>query len=1073
MYINSKKKWTMKKLILLFLCLSISAGWVIAQSKQVSGTVVDDAGEPVIGASVVVKGNNSLGTVTDLNGQFKLDVPASYQTLIIKYLGKQEQEAEATSDMRITLLEADTSLDEVIVVAYGSAQKSSFTGSAATINAKSIEKRNISTISKALDGSVPGLLTTSGGGQPGDGAAVVIRGYGSINASKNPLYVVDGIPYDGALNAINSQDIESITVLKDASAATLYGNRGSNGVILITTKKGKSDEKPVINLKAGWGFASRAIKPYETINSKEYLEMMFQINKNEAIYKNGVPAGEAGQKALDMMAGSGTGTIGGEKYNPFNYPVNELIDPVTGKVRSDAKLMYSENWMDNMLANNPLRQEYQLSASGANKINSYLISLGYLDEKGLLKTTGFNRFSGRVNVDTQPRDWFKTGLNAAFSQTTSDFQDYGNNTSTGNVWYSAQFLAPIYPLYMHDKDGKPVLDADGKKQFDYGATRPIQSNWNVLATLLDDKTKRQRDNLSGRTFIQLGGEKTKQAIIQHFTLSSHFGFDYYNSAYSKYYNPYNGNAMSSKGRLIKDNSRMMSYTWNQLLNYKQTFDDKHDLEALLGHEFYHRQINVLNAEKSNFAFGGLYELAAASTILNATSFQDNYKVESYLSRLNYNYMQKYYLSGSFRTDASSRFASDNRWGQFWSVGASWRISEETFLNEVAQVNNLTLKASYGTQGNDMIIDPENGYDKYYPWQAAYDLGFSNAANSGATLTGLENRKLSWEKNNNFNIGIEGRFFDRLTVEIEYFNKKTSDLLFFRPKALSTGFKGYWDNVGNMINQGMEANVTANIVRTKNWTGNVTFIGNIMRNKVTKLNKEANGEIKSANTILKEGEPIYSFYLPKSAGVDPETGLQQFWTPQTDDKGNILNNADWVITTDHKKAAVSRVVSGSRIPDFYGSLSTDWKYKDFDFSVLTTYSIGGKILDWNYAGLKGSSGVLYNGKTFHKEALNAWKKPGDRTNIPKIWWSQTTPVTDRDLVDASYFAIKNVAIGYTLPKETSSKIGVESLRLFAQGDNLLLFTHVTGMDPQFNFSGNASNYSYVASRLISFGIDVKF
>ncbi|MDR2057306.1 MAG: TonB-dependent receptor [Dysgonamonadaceae bacterium] len=1065
----------MKKLIFLLVCFCVNMGLIAqtTQNKRVTGTVSDESGEPIIGASVVAKGNSVIGTITDLEGHFVLEIPTSVHTLIVKYIGMLEQEVAVQPYVNVILLSSEISLDDVIVVAYGTAKKNSFTGSTTTINAKSIEKRNISTISKALDGVVPGLLSTSGGGQPGDGASVVIRGYGSVNASNNPLYVVDGVPYDGALNAINSQDIESITVLKDASAATLYGNRGSNGVILITTKKGKSKDKPTVQLKGNWGVSSRAIARYNTVNEKEYMEILYQINKNEAIYKNGVAPEAAGKIAVDMMAEMGTGTIGGEQYNPFNFPIHELIDSSTGKVRSDARLKYSEDWVNTMLANNPLRQEYQLSVSGTGEKNTYLISLGYLDEKGLLKTTAFNRFSGRVNLDTQPLNWFKIGLNAAFSQTVSNFQNYNNGTTTANVWYSAQFMAPIYPVYAYDKEGKPVLDEKGNKQFDYGVTRPIQSNWNAIATLFDDKTRLQRDNLSGRTYVQLGGEQVKNDILKHFTLSSNLGFDYYSSGSMIYYNPYNGNAVSSKGNLSKETGRMLSYTWNQLLNYNQVFDDKHALDILFGHEFYHRRMDVLNARKTNFAFGGLYELAAATTIISANSYQDNYKVESYLSRLNYNYAQKYYLSLSFRTDASSRFYSANRWGQFGSVGASWRISEESFLSGIESINNLSLKASYGTQGNDMIINGETGFANYYPWQATYNLDYPNATFSGAVVTGLENKKLSWEKNNNFNLGIEGRFFDRLSFEIEYFNKKTTHLLFYRPKAISSGFDGFWDNVGNMINQGVEISITGNIIKTNDFAWNVVAIGTVIKNKITKLNQEAQGEIKSNNTILKEGEPIYSFYLPKSAGVDPNTGLQLFWAPQFDDKGNILSEKEWVITSDHTKAPVSRVVVGSRIPDLYGSLTSEWRYKGCDLSVLATYSIGGKMLDWNYIDLTGSSKVIYNGNTFHKDALRAWKQPGDITDIPKIWWSQTTPLTDRNLVNASYLALKNVAIGYTFPKKITDKVDIESLRVFAQGDNLLLFNHRKGMDTQFNFSGNVSNYSYIINRSISFGIDLTF
>ncbi len=1038
----------------------------MAQTTPVSGVVVDDSGEPIIGASIIVKGTTT-GTVTDVDGKFSLNVPTSNKTLVVSYIGMNSKEVSATSNMKITLSSSAIGLDEVMVIAYGTAKKSSFTGSVGTVNAEKLEKRNVATVTKALDGTVAGLKTTSGGGQPGSEASVVIRGYGSINASNNPLYVVDGIPYDGALNAINSNDIESISVLKDASASTLYGNRAANGVVIITTKKGK-EGKATVNFKGNWGVSSRAIPRYETVNENEYMELFFQLTKNEAIYKNGVNPDVAGQVALANMLGPSG--IGGEQYNPFNYKIAELIDPNTGKVRDDAQLTYHEDWVDEMLRDNPFRQEYQFSVNGSNGKTSYLTSLGYLDENGLLETTSFNRYSGRVNVDTQPKDWFKTGLGAAFSQTSSNFKNYRSDaSSTANVWYSSQFMAPIYPVYLHDVNGILVLDGNGDKQYDFGPTRPIQPNWNALATLHDDKTNLTRDNISGRTYLQFGGEDVKSGVLKDFAFITNFGFDYYNQIMLDYYNPYNGNAATSKGRASKENIRRLSYTFNQLLTYKTKINDLHDLDVLVGHEYYDRNNQVLYAEKTNFAFGEFYELAAASTITDATSYTDRYCVESYLSRINYNYDEKYYLSGSFRTDASSRFYADSRWGQFWSLGASWRISKEFFLSDVEKINNLTLKISYGTQGNDGLLN-SLGEPDYYPWQATYDLGYPNASNPGAAVTRIENKALTWEKNNNFNVGIEGRFFDRLGVTLEYYNKKTTDLLLQRPKALSTGFTGYWDNVGDMVNNGFEATITGDIIRTNDLTWSATFIGSMLKNKVTRLTKEAKEIIPSQTRIIKEGESIYTFYLAKSAGVDPLTGDQLYWALEKDADGNVTKE---YITNDYSKVSSSRQIMGTRIPDFEGSIATELKYKGFDASILTTFSVGGKILDNIYSGLTGAGGVIYNGNTFHKDALRAWKEPGDITDMPKLWWSSTTQITDRFLVNASYFAIRNAVIGYTLPQKTTDKIGMSSVRFFAQGDNLALFTHLKGMDPQFNFSGFSTNYGYITTRVVSLGVDIKF
>ena len=1053
----------MKKLTYLFFCLIVGIGWISAQTIRVTGVVSSaDDREPLPGVTVVEKGNAQNGTITDTDGKYAINVPSN-AVLQFSFIGMASKEVTVAGKQVIDIdLHEDTQmLDEVIVVAYGTVKKSSFTGSAETVSAKTLEKRTVSNVSKALDGNVAGMKTTSGGGQPGDGSSIVIRGFGSINASNNPLYVVDGIPYDGALNAINSMDIEQITVLKDAAAASLYGNRAANGVILVTTKKGVAGV-PNINFRASWGISSRALPRYNTVNEREYMELAFQAHKNNLIYAEGANPDVAGTLALARMTGASG--IGGEVYNPFNYKMADLIDPVTGKVRSDATLKYSEDWVDEMLADKPLRQEYLFSYSGGTGKTNYLASLGYLDEQGLLVTTSFNRFSGRLNIESQMKDWLKSGLNASFSQTKSNFKNYGNTSSTGNVWYSSQFVAPIYPVYKYDENGNPLFDDNGKKQYDYGLTRPIQTNWNALATLHDDLTRSTRDNFSGRTYIQLGGKDMNNAL-KDFTLVSNFGLDYYNNDLLEYYNPYNGNAVSSNGRGTKTIGRMMSYTFNQLLTFDKEIARHHNLNILAGHEFYAYKYNELKAQKTGYAFGGLYELNAASTIAEAGSYEDNYNIESYFSRLNYNYDEKYYFSASIRTDGSSRFYTDNRWGQFWSVGASWRISSESFMDALDFVKNLTIKASYGTQGNDML-------SSLYPWQALYNLEYSNANLPGGVITGIENKDLSWEKGDNLNIGIEGKLFynNRLGFILEYYKRRTHDLLLQRPMPLSSGFSSYWDNVGEMLNQGFEATINGTVIDQGDFQWNAQLILATLKNKVVKLTAETD-EIVSSVTIIKEGYPVYSFYVAKSAGVDPLTGRPLYWV--VNEKDPMDNLKDPYITDDYSKVPANRQITGSVFPDYEGSFSSEFTYKGFDLSFLTTFSVGGKILDQNYANLIGTTSVLYNGNTFHKDALRAWKQPGDVSDIPKIWYNTTTQMTDRNLINRSYFAIKNIAFGYTIPKNLIRKAGIEALRVYAQGDNLALFTHMKGLDPQFNFSGNTSNYLYITNKMVSFGIEVKF
>jgi len=1046
----------MKKLTYLLFCLILGIGMATAQTTKVTGTVISaDDNEPIIGASIVVKGT-MVGTVTDFDGAFSLDVPSSAKTLVVSYVGMKTQEIEVKSNLRILMQTDNQSLDEVVVVAYGTAKKESFTGSAEIIKNEKIEKRTVANVSKALDGLVAGVQTTSGSGQPGSGSSVVIRGFGSIKASQNPLYVVDGIPYDGNINAINPNDIESMTVLKDASAGALYGSRGANGVVMITTKKGK-DGALLVNLKANWGIASRAIPRYETMDERGYLETIFQSYKNDQIASNGLSPEAASVAALTAM-GSGAKAIFGtnQMYNPFNFPIAELIDPVTGKVRSDATLRYHEDWMDEATANNPLRQEYVLNMSGSQNKTKYMFSLGYLNEDGLLKTTNFQRYTGRINVDTEYKNWLTAGLSTNFAHTKSNTSQTSTSASS-NIFYSAQLMAPIFPVHQLDENGQIMYGADGAPMFDYGSTRPAgaNANFNSIATLFDDKYGTNDDNVSGRTYISLGD--LKDGPLQGLKLTANFGFDYVNRNNFTYYNPYFGNAASVKGMLGKTNYRYFSYTFNQLLTYDRKFNDKHHIDFLAGHEYYDYEVSSLSATKSGFPFGGIYELAGATTITDASSVKDSYTIESYLFRANYDYMDKYYLSASFRTDGSSRFNKDYRWGKFWSVGANWRMNNEAFLSDVDWLNNLSVKASYGVQGNDNV-------GTLYAWQSFYDLGWPNASMSGALVSSLENTNLKWEQNGNLNVGVEAKVFDRFSASIEWYNRKTTDMLLDYPMASSLGFDSYLKNIGSMRNTGWDITLNGRLVNTNDFTWDLTLMGSTVKNKVLHLADKP--EIISGNYIIKEGETINSFYTAKSAGVDPATGSQLYWVWDTDENGNP---GEPYISSNINKATASKQIMGSRIPNLYGSFTNDFKYKGFDLSIMCTYSIGGKVLDSVYNTFMYGN---YVGQAKHKNLERAWKQPGDITDVPKIEIGKAYPITDADLINASYLAIKNITLGYSLPTRLTKGMFMKDIRFTATADNLVLFSHLKGMDPQYNFSGGTT-FVYTPSRTISFGVDVKF
>lgn len=1030
----------MRKFVLLIMAVLSVSAWTLAQNRQISGTVTDVNGKPIAGATILVEGTSN-GTTTNTDGKFSVTAPAD-GILAVSFIGYETTKVNIAGKTQINVsLHEDThAIDDVIVVAYGTAKKESFTGSVAVVKGEELEHRKVSNVTKALDGLAPGVQVTSGSGQPGSGSTVAIRGFGSINASSTPLYVVDGIPYDGAISAINPDDIASISILKDASASVLYGARGANGVVLINTKKGNSQETSV-DLKINIGVSSRAIPRYETVGARDFMEIMYSAFYNKY-----------GDNAIAQMT-SGSQRIFGnnEMYNPYDVPVSQLFTP-DGKVREDANLRWDEDWLDAVTDNAALRQEYGASVSGGNEKTQYMFSLGYLNEDGVLETTNFERYSGRLNVETQAKPWFAAGMGANFARNTTN-SSQTDSGATSNVFYSAQLMAPIYPVYQRDPEtGDFLLDANGQKQFDYGASRPSgqQTNFNSVATLYDDKYAQTSYSLSARTHLDFMGIEDHWSQGLKFQLN--FGTDYYNSQSMIYYNPFFGNAESVGGRIQKTNTTSLGYTFNQLLSYNRTFN-RHNIDLLVGHEYYAYTTSDLSGHKTGLPGAGIYELDAAAVIVGTGSSTDEDRIESFLSRIGYSYDDKYYLSGSWRTDGSSRFAPDTRWGNFWSVGASWRMSQEAFMKDLWWLDNLTLKFSYGVQGN-------NSVGSYYAYQALYDTSYPNATLPGAVINDVANGELTWESNHNLNAGLEARLFNRIDLSFEFYNRKTIDMLLSYPLPISSGFSGYYRNAGEMRNRGIEFAVTGRIIDRQDMQWSVTWMGSTVNNKVLKLTENGQ-DIVGSTQIIREGETLYSYYVARSAGVDPMTGEKMYWA--TDDQGNDY------ITKSTTVAQNNRVIAGSRIPDLYGSLSTAFRWKNLDFSISTNYSIGGVNYDGVYYEFMS---CYYTAQAKHKDLLRAWRKPGDVTDVPKYTIGETPIVTDDKLVDASYFAIKNITLGYTLPKRWTSKIGFKAARISASVDNLCIFTHLKGMDPQYSLSGGTS-YDYVPTRTVSFNLDLKF
>lgn len=1024
-------------------------GQLLAQ-KVVTGKVTDDKGNPVPNASVLVKGT-STGTTTKSDGTYSLTVPAGATTLVFSSVGMGIQEVPIGSGsvVNASMISTAQDLTEVVVtVPYGTVKKTAFTGSEGTITAKTIEKQQVTSVTRMLEGLVPGIISTNGGGQPGAGASVIIRGIGSINASSSPLYVLDGVAYDGSISALSTDEIESVTVLKDAAAAALYGARAANGVIMITTKRGKKG-RPAVSLTVRNGYMSRAIPEYDRVGIKDYYELMWETIRNNYLYAASpqTPA-QAGQTASNTLTGAN-----GLVYNAYNVPGNTLVDPATGKLNPNAQLLYQDSWED-ALYRTAGRQNVNLNISGANDKTDYFLSFGYLNEDGIVKFTGYKRYNGRLNVNSQATNWLKAGLSIDGSLA-DQASLLSTGTFTSNPFYYTRIMGPIYPVWQRDASGNFIVDPlTGKNALDWGrpdqmGVRPYAPNSNLLGSLeLDDRSSKVF-NGNANAYIDV-------KLPYGFSFKTTLGTNFWDNMATTYQNNQFGDADNVDGRSTKSNTRQFSLTLNEVLTWNKSFGN-HNLRVLGGHENYRYKVNFLTATRIGFPFPGTSELDNAATAEGSGSNEDNHRIESWFSNVSYDYMNRYLLSASFRTDGSSRFEESKRWGQFYSVGLGWRISQEKFLQNVDWLSELKLRASYGEQGNENI-------PLYYAWQALYELGWNNANYSGAIIGAIPNVDLVWESNQTTNVGVDfGLFRNRLQGTVEYFNRVSDNLLFPVPLAPSVGARQFTDNVGTMSNKGIEISLGYNVIRKTNFDWRIDVNFTHFKNEITKLPQE---EIISGVFKMVEGKSRYEFWLREFAGVDASTGEALYYKDILDVDGKPTGER----TVTRTFTDGSYYYQGSAIPDFTGGLTNSFRYKNFDLSFLITFSKGGKFLDGNYQSLM-HRGTL--GSHLHTDILNRWQQPGDITNVPKLQNTNTDNdgTSSRFIFDGSYLNIKNITLSYTMPRQVLSRLGgIAGLQIFANVDNAWLFTKHKGMDPQRSITGT-SDFSYTPFRTMTVGLNL--
>lgn len=1024
----------------------------IAQERTVTGTVKSsEDGTPLPGVTVKIKGSRT-GAITNASGVFSIQAGSS-AVLVFSSVGYEGTEASVgnKTNVNVTLRTDAQSLTEVTIqVPYGTVKKSSFAGAETTVTAAQMAKQQVTSVTRALEGLVPGIVVTNGGGQPGSNASILVRGVGSVNASSQPLYVLDGSPYNGSIASLSMDDIESVTVLKDAAAAALYGSRGANGVIMLKSKQGRKGTPQVnANLRTGW--MNRGIPEYDRLNSGQYYEMMWEATRNRLQYATGQTPAVAGQNASNVLTGTS-----GLVYNAYNVPGNTLVDPVTGKLNPNAQLLWEDKWSD-VLFQTGKRQDFNLNISGAGDKNDYYISLGYLKEGGIAKFTDYERFTTRINLNSQVRDWLKAGVSMDGA-----LSDQANNVATGtattNPFYYSRMMGPIYPVYQRNlTTGAYIVDpATGQNALDYGkatqmGVRPYAPNSNLLGTLpLDDRSNKPF-NINANSYLEA-------TFLKDFKLRSTIASTYYDNYQTTFQNSLFGDADNVAGRSTKLMNRQFTYTFNQVLSWAKSFGD-HNFSALAGHENYFFRQNVLSATRTGFPFPGTSELAPAATPEASTSYQYDHRIEAYFTGVNYNFQNKYFVAGSFRTDGGSRFADGHKWGQFFSASAAWRLSQENFLKSATWINELKLKASYGEQGN------ENLGDNYYPTLSLYALGNNNVNFPGAIINSLANPELVWEKSKNTNIGVDFGFFgNRLTGSIDVYNRVSDNLLFETPLPASTGITLINQNVGTLSNKGIDVALAYTPIRSADFEWRIDLNATHFKNKITKLPQE---EIISGTKKLMVGKSVYDFWIKEYAGVDPANGDALFYQDKLDAAGKPTGER---ITTNNINNG-SFYYKGTSLPNITGGLTNTLSYKNFDFSFMFTGQQGGKFYDGNYAGLMH---VGAYGTAWSTDILNRWTTPGQVTDVPRVQNALATQsgTSTRFLYNASFVNLKNISLGYKMPKAWATTLGIQGARIFGAVDNAKLFTFdgPKGMDPQRSITG-VSDYTYPIYRTFTLGLNV--
>lgn len=1180
----------MGKCLISTLLVLLTIGVQAFAQSAVSGKVTDEAGEPCVGANVLIKGTTT-GTMTDLDGNYSLTDVRKGAILVFSSIGYTSQEVRLGSSSVVNVvLKSDADfLNEVVIVGYGTAKRKDLTGSLTQIDNKLIASQNSSSATKALEGAVPGIVYASVDGQPGNDAGLRVRGLGSTNVgASNALVIIDGVPAQGdnPLSNMNQEDIASITVLKDAASTAIYGSRGANGVILVTTKRGDSGRTKIsFQARAGWntvgsykvGQVDNAAGIYEYLWQSIYNSYRYGVNgagpalnKETGEYYTNIGNPNVSHDAAAEFASQhlfnyiglndsfGRNMLG--NYMAYNVPgatytpdgtgssasstmTGAYLVGTDGKINPNASLLYDDTYADALLKTG-FRQQYDLSASGGSDKEDHYLSLGYLTDPSYVPNSRFERITGRANINVNLFKWLKVGANVGYTRSRTNYQGTywaarNSGSNQGNITRYVNGHTPIVPFYAHDAEGNYIYDKNGDRVRNYlynstysplGQTGNNYGSTDIMYAMDNDIREDLTSTLNTRTYIEI-------PFLDHFTFRTDFAYDKINRTTTVYYNGTTGRAASMGGYFGKRMNDIEVMNLQHRLTYNQDFGKHHvDAMALFEDSDWEQQtVNWGSADEfipgflaaGNFV-GRYYGAGSAPT---PGYGHDIERMRSWLGRANYIFADKYYVSGSVRRDGSSKFRKENRWGTFWSVGAGWRFTEESFMQDLRDswLNNGKLRASYGVIGN------QNGIGRYQTYRTwGYSTTYQTTNNGTGRPTGdsyklsmggLVNTQLTWEETKTFDVGLDLTLFNRIDLTFDWYNRVTGNSQFSQPVSyLAMGQTTLPRNIAELTNRGIELDINADIIRTKDIRWNVAFNITHYTTKLTDLPDDAipahaeglpdgtwednqgswasaGGSQQNANVYLRGiGRDWFNLYMYKYAGIDQSSGLPMYFHRVTEadhaaGKYKDTEVGGSVKTTNYANASKYEV--GSAIPTFQGGFNTSFTYKNFYVNAQFAYQIGGKFFSRNYAEYLYNvvDAQMYRMMFVSKDVKgNTWTPNNTGAGFPMQWYpagensyfSGTSAnggnwsFTDESLFSASYLRLKNLTLGYNVSKSLLNKLRIDkvvsNIKVFASSDNLFILSAAKAIDPTMSASGgynDVDSYTFPNMRTYTIGINLDF